>query len=197
MGLEIVQEQQGIARILTLRGRLDTETSADLELGVQDLLGAGERNFLIDLGGVSYVSSAGLRVLLALAKQLDQGRGSLRLCALNPSVTQVFEVAGFSKLFVIFKDQAAALASMSIAPAARGPSLADHVSRLLGARLAPPAVNAKAAELAQATAQLLGVRPGFAQAAAASAIAAGNSPAAVVVPVKKAPGFFAKLFGKS
>src|SRR5450432_1548910 len=109
MAIEIQQEQLGSVRLLTLGGRLDTETAVDVELALQDLLGAGEREFLIDLTGIGYVSSAGLRVLLSLAKQLDGGKGSLRLCGLNAAVNQVFDVAGFSKLFAIFPDRTAAL----------------------------------------------------------------------------------------
>ena len=76
MAFAIEQEQQGAVRILALSGRLDTETSADLELALQDLQAAGANHFLIDMAEIGYVSSAGLRVLLALAKQLDGGRGS-------------------------------------------------------------------------------------------------------------------------
>ena len=110
MAIDIQQEDVDGTRILALGGRLDTETSADVELTLQDLMNAGERNFLIDMSGIGYVSSAGLRVLLATAKQLEGGKGSLRLCSLNASVKQVFDVAGFSKLFSIFANRDAALA---------------------------------------------------------------------------------------
>ena len=112
MAIDIQQEDVDGTRVLALTGRLDTETSADVELTLQDLMNAGERNFLIDMSGVGYVSSAGLRVLLATAKQLEGGKGSLRLCSLNASVKQVFDVAGFSKLFSIFANRDAALAGM-------------------------------------------------------------------------------------
>ncbi len=112
MAIDIQQEDLSGTRLLALTGRLDTETSADVELTLQDLMAAGERNFLVDMSGVGYVSSAGLRVLLATAKQLEGGKGSLRLCSLNSSVKQVFDVAGFSKLFSIFANRDAALAGM-------------------------------------------------------------------------------------
>ena len=64
MSIEIQQEQIGTVRLLALSGRLDTETAVDVELALQDLLAAGEREFLIDRSGIGYVSSAGLRVLL-------------------------------------------------------------------------------------------------------------------------------------
>jgi anti-anti-sigma factor len=158
VAIEIQQEQQGATRILALSGRLDTDTSADVELTLQDLLAAGERNFLIDLTGIGYVSSAGLRVLLATAKQLEGGKGSLRLCGLNPSVKQVFDVAGFSKLFALFPDRAAALGE----PAkAMKPEvvLAQKVATLLGVKSTSEAPHPKAAELAKIATQLLGLKP--------------------------------------
>ena len=79
MALEIGSETHGDFRVLRLNGRLDTGTSADFELAAHDLTQAGERRFVVDLGGISYVSSAGLRVLLALAKQVE-GSGVVRLC---------------------------------------------------------------------------------------------------------------------
>ncbi|MGH8042271.1 MAG: STAS domain-containing protein [Rudaea sp.] len=189
MAIEIVQEQQGAVRILALAGRLDTETAADVELALQDLLTAGERRFLVDLAGIGYVSSAGLRVLLALAKQLDGGKGELKLCGLNASVRQVFDVAGFSKLFAIFPNRDAALGQATkIKPQAE---LAQHAARLLGIALArtPPYPQAEA--LARAAASVLGLR--------SVAIAAASAP---VTPVRAAPspairpsGWMARLRG--
>jgi anti-anti-sigma factor len=109
VALEIREETVDEVRVLGLSGRLDTDTSADLELAVQDLIDAGGNHFVIDLSGVGYVSSAGLRVLLMLGKSVD-GKGSLRLCGLNPTVRQVFDVAGFTQLFAIFANRDAILA---------------------------------------------------------------------------------------
>jgi anti-anti-sigma factor len=116
MALEIREETVDEVRVLGLTGRLDTDTSADLELAVQDLIDAGGRHFVIDLSGVGYVSSAGLRVLLMLGKSVD-GKGSLRLCGLNPTVRQVFDVAGFTQLFAISANRDAILAAVSPKPA--------------------------------------------------------------------------------
>ncbi len=196
MALDIAQEQQGAARVLALRGRLDTDTAADMELALQDLLAAGEHDFLVDLSGVIYVSSAGLRVLLALAKRLDGGKGSLRLCGLNATVTQVFEVAGFSKLFVIFKDRATALAGMAKAAPAAPPSLAQQVARLLHVGDYTSPASPQVLELARAAAQLLGVKPmpmpvpATAPHSALPAFAADIRP-----PRPQAQGLFARLRG--
>jgi anti-anti-sigma factor len=174
MGLEISQEEEGAIRILALKGRLDTETAADLELALQDLLGAGERNFLLDLAGIGYVSSAGLRVLLGLAKKLDGGKGNFRLCGLSAAVRQVFDVAGFSKLFAIFPNREAALGDV---PRMRPEALlAQKAASLLkvGVVASP---NPLALELARTAALLLGAK------AAATAGKSAPSLRAPVVPV--------------
>jgi anti-anti-sigma factor len=157
VAIQIQQEEAGTTRILALSGRLDTETSADVELALQDLLAAGERNFLIDMTDIGYVSSAGLRVLLATAKQLEGGKGSLRLCGLNPSVRQVFDVAGFSKLFALFPDRVAALGEAGkVRPEA---VLANKVAALLGVKSVSDSLHPKAVELARIATQMFGLKP--------------------------------------
>jgi len=213
MAIEIKQEEQGPFKVLALAGRLDTETAVDVELALQDLLGVGERQFIIDLGGIGYVSSAGLRVLLSLAKQLDGGKGTLRLCGLNASVKQVFDVAGFSKLFTIFPDRASATKSLpssatqafKAAQAAQaGPPkpeaiLAQKAAALLGLSNKPVPVYPQAAELARSAALLLGVKP--APVAAKTAAPAKATPAPAPKPPKAAqapaakPGMLDKLRG--
>lgn len=190
MGLEIAQEEQDTLRILILRGRLDADTAADLELAVQDLLTSGARDFLIDLEGVSYVSSAGLRVMLALAKQLEGSKGRLRLCAIGPAVMQVFDVAGFSKLFVIVKDRAAATQGPGKQSALAAPSVAQLAARILRSTLATPPRSAQAEPLARAAAQILGVR----QAGVGSAAKTAAVPVAISVDRPK-PGVLGKLRG--
>ena len=196
MAIEIQQEQQGTTRILALSGRLDTDTSADVELALQDLLGAGERNFLIDLTGIGYVSSAGLRVLLATAKQLEGGKGSLRLCGLNPSVKQVFDVAGFSKLFALFPDRAAALgepANVKIKPEV---VLAQKAAALLQVKATTEPPHPKAVELARIATQLLGLKPMPASAGRASPPAVPARPPAKPAAKPKDDGPQAGVIGK-
>jgi len=220
MAIDIQQEQLGAMRILGLSGRLDTETAVDVELALQDLLGAGERQFLIDLAGIGYVSSAGLRVLLGLAKQLEGGKGTLRLCGLNASVRQVFEVAGFSKLFTILPDRNAALKSLppsmtqamraAQAPAPKAElTLGQRAAMLMNLPSRTPPPHAQAAEIAKAAAELLGVRHTAQQAAIPAAVAAAGAPvkpaAGKAAPAAKAarapaaagdkPGFMSKLKG--
>jgi stage II sporulation protein AA (anti-sigma F factor antagonist) len=76
---------------------------------------SGERRLVIDLGGVAYISSAGLRVLLLVAKRLKPPAGALVLCGLGPSVRTVLELAGFLPLFAVEADRARALARVEAA----------------------------------------------------------------------------------
>jgi anti-anti-sigma factor len=189
MAIEIEQEQVGSVRVLALSGRLDTETAVDVELALQDLFAAGEREYVIDLSDIGYVSSAGLRVLLSLAKQLDGGKGSLRLCGLNAAVNQVFEVAGFSKLFAIFPDRAAALPKV---PQGRADfSLGQKVAKLMGVASGSAPPNPAAAELARSVALLLGIK----QPKSAAKPAPQSRPVTAPNPVVVITGFFAKIRG--
>ena len=72
------------------------------------LIEGGASTVIVDFGAIDFVSSAGLRVLLATAKKLRPD-GTLRLYGLNDSVQEVFDVSGFSTIIPIFGDQAAAL----------------------------------------------------------------------------------------
>jgi stage II sporulation protein AA (anti-sigma F factor antagonist) len=97
--MEIREERRGAVLIVAPTGRVDSNTSAVLEAS---LLGhAQESRLLVDLSSVEYISSAGLRVFLILARKVKEGGGRLALCALGPSVRQVFDLAGFTALFAI------------------------------------------------------------------------------------------------
>lgn len=192
MAIEIHQEKHDDVCILALSGRLDTETAADVELALQDLLAAGEKRFLVDLSGIGYVSSAGLRVLLALAKKLGGAKDSLRLCGLNASVKQVFDVAGFSKLFAILPDRDAALGAQS---AARPETLiAQHAARLLGAVPSQADADPRTEALARAAAAVLGLSASQRPGANAASVSMRGVPA-VNAPARAAEGLLGKLRG--
>jgi|SRR5436309_6436622 anti-anti-sigma factor len=94
-------------------GRIDTTTAPALERRLADLLAEGQRRLIVDLSGVEYISSAGLRVLLALARRMRDVNGGLALCAMGDAVRQVFQLAGFLALFTVCESRDAALAEMS------------------------------------------------------------------------------------
>ena len=99
MSLEIREDRRAAGLLVSPVGRIDSNTSGELE---RILLSKGaEPRLVVDLSGVEYVSSAGLRVFLMLARKVKAGGGRLALCALPPSVKQVFDLAGFTTLFTV------------------------------------------------------------------------------------------------
>jgi anti-anti-sigma factor len=108
--LEIAEEQAGATLVIAPRGRVDSVSSSELERMLVARLDAGARRVVIDLAGVEYISSAGLRVLLLAAKRLKPPQGALVLCGLGPSVRAVLELAGFLSLFAVEPGREQALA---------------------------------------------------------------------------------------
>ena len=97
--------------VVSPHGRIDSTTSAILERHLQGVAAAGQTRVVVDFSGVDYISSAGLRVMLALAKRGREQKGRVALFGMNDSVRQVFELAGFVALFTIAPTRAEALHS--------------------------------------------------------------------------------------
>ena len=90
-------------------GRIDTTTSGSLEEAIRKAVDQGARDLVIDFAGVDYISSAGLRVFLVLAKRMRDLKGRLVLCGMPEPVRQVFHLAGFLPLFTVEPSKETAL----------------------------------------------------------------------------------------
>ncbi len=99
-------------------GRLDAATVPVLEQALQRLLSDGQSRFVVDMSGVNYISSSGLRALLTARRQARSRGGDVVLCQLHPRVREIFEMVGFLAVFSIFGtcDEAAS----SLAPPVPG-----------------------------------------------------------------------------
>ena len=84
---------------LKLEGRLDTTTAPQLESELSENLN-GVTELTIDFAELSYISSAGLRVLLATQKRMNK-QGSMKLINVNEIVMEVFEITGFVDILTI------------------------------------------------------------------------------------------------
>ena len=107
--MEIAEIRESGVAVVAPAGRIDSTTSPQLEQRLAAMMAGGERKVVVDFARVEYISSAGLRVMLALAKRLKDSRGSLALCALGDPVRQVFDLAGFMPLFAIEGSRDAAI----------------------------------------------------------------------------------------
>ena len=96
--------------VLSINGRIDTSTATDLEQVINKEIGLGKRQILLDFSRVSYISSSGLRVLLATAKKLKNPGDKFAICSLSPEVLKVLRLAGFTSIFSIYSSEGEALA---------------------------------------------------------------------------------------
>lgn len=109
--VKMKQEQNGNVLILRLAGRLDAVTSPPIELQVGDLI--SEKNIyylLMDFSGISYLSSAGMRMLLATTKKIKTLGGKFVLCNVTDNVLDVLKMSGFDTVIELASDEAQALA---------------------------------------------------------------------------------------
>lgn len=107
--MEITTRDEGDIKVVMLNGKLDTNTTPAAESEINTLLDAGASKLLINFEQISYISSSGLRLLLATAKRLKGSGGDLKVCALNEMATEVFEVSGFSSILNVFTTEQDAL----------------------------------------------------------------------------------------
>jgi len=107
--LDINNQDAGDVKVVGLDGNLDTNTSPAAQTHLDELINNGGSKVLIDLEKLNYISSAGLRVMLATAKKLRAAGGDLRLCNLNQNVQDVFEISGFSSILSVHGSQEEAL----------------------------------------------------------------------------------------
>lgn len=110
--MEFAQEQSGDVTIAKLAGRLDSGSAQPAEESFARLLGSGAAHLAIDLSKLEYISSAGLRVLLVVAKKMQQANRKVVLFGLGPNVREVFSISGFDTIFAIEDDLAAAVAAV-------------------------------------------------------------------------------------
>ena len=102
--MKINQEKKGDVLILGLKGRLDSNTTGELEKTVIPLIDGGDHKIIIDFCELDYISSAGLRTLLLAAKKLKSVGGKIILCSMKEFNKEIFEMAGFTSIFKIVAD---------------------------------------------------------------------------------------------
>jgi anti-sigma B factor antagonist len=109
--MQIAIDERGQVTILTVDGSLDSLTAQELEVQVKKMIEEGRVSLVMDLSGVDYSSSAGLKVLLAARKLSRQMNGDLRLANVQDSVEKIFRMAGLFGVIPQYPDLEAAVES--------------------------------------------------------------------------------------
>ena len=99
--MEIMLRREPDAVVGSLKGRLDAVTAPEFDSWFAGRLQAGEHRLVLDMAGLEYISSAGLRSLLAAAKQIKAAQGAVALCGLSGTVAEVFRMSGFLTIFKV------------------------------------------------------------------------------------------------
>jgi anti-anti-sigma factor len=110
--MEIITEKGKECAVVSVKGKIDAVTSPDFEKALADQIEKGETSLLLDFASVDYISSAGLRSILAIAKALKAKNGKMVFAGLRGPVKEVFKISGFESLFKIFETTEEALKSL-------------------------------------------------------------------------------------
>ena len=107
--MECRSYKQAAATVIEVTGRMDAVTAQDFEKECGAWTGQGEKHLVVDLSGLEYISSAGLRSFLIIGKQAKAAGGTLVLAGMQGMVQEVFDISGFATLFPAYPSLEAAL----------------------------------------------------------------------------------------
>lgn len=100
--MEILEKKLGQVNVLYPCGRLDAYAASEFGKKLDSFIDAAQVCVVVNLEKLEYISSAGLRVLIAALKKARGQQGDMRLACLQPYVKEVFDMTGFTQLFKVF-----------------------------------------------------------------------------------------------
>ena len=108
--MTITTETTASATIVSIEGQINSANATAMEAQVQAIIDGGARGLVFDFSALDYISSAGLRMVLVVAKRLKQEGGLLVLCGMQPHVREVFDISGFLAILNVEPTRVEALA---------------------------------------------------------------------------------------
>ena len=105
-----VKHEENITTV-AVSGSVDALTAPDLARAIVDQIAEGHVYLVVDLTGVEFMSSAGLRTLLGAVKESRSQGGDLRIASTNPGIDKVLKMSGFNNIAKVFTSNADAVAS--------------------------------------------------------------------------------------
>jgi anti-sigma B factor antagonist len=98
--------------VVNVSGRLDATTAGEFDGQAESWPSRDEKSIVVDFSGLEYISSAGLRSLLAAGKKVRARGGDILFCGLRGMVADVFDMSGFTSIFKTFENREQALAGL-------------------------------------------------------------------------------------
>ena len=99
--MQLKFDKRGNALVVSAKGKLDAITAPDFEAACSERIQQGELFLVADFSQLEYISSAGLRSILQIAKKLRHSKGNITFCCLSSMVQNVFSISGFTSMFSI------------------------------------------------------------------------------------------------
>ena len=96
--MDIAKKTEGGRTVISVTGRVDTTTAPELDAGLKL---EGTETLTLDLSGVPYMSSAGLRCLLTAQQTMIAGGGAMSIVGVQPAVREVLDITGFSGILTL------------------------------------------------------------------------------------------------
>ena len=109
--METEVQHETNSTIIKVTGSIDALTAAELSKVLTKQIMDGHTNLIVDLIGVEFMSSAGLRTLLGAVKEARSNGGDLRITSTNPGIDKVLKMSGFHNIAKVFPSQAEAVSS--------------------------------------------------------------------------------------
>jgi anti-anti-sigma factor len=111
----VIEDLAGGITKVVLSGRIDIAGSAEIDMPMS-VVGGSSRAVVVDLSGVNFISSLGLRSIVLAGKTVMRRGGTMALLAPQPAVEEVITTSGIDELFLIFRDEPAAIAAVTPSP---------------------------------------------------------------------------------
>ena len=107
--MDIESRKENNITVVTVTGRMDAVTAPVFEKSISEMISQGAQSFIVNFSALEYISSAGLRCILATAKQLKNINGKIVFVGLRGAVDEVFKISGFHSIFKVFETEEKAL----------------------------------------------------------------------------------------
>ncbi len=110
--MPISTERENSALVVKAEGRIDGSNAAQFLESVQGVIGSDDSAVILDFKDLNYISSAGLRIILLIAKDLRQKSTQFAVCSLSSSVREIFTISGFDQIISLYDDSASAVSAL-------------------------------------------------------------------------------------
>ena len=112
--------------VLTLKGTIETTNASGLEETLARIMDERCYRIVVDLGGVTYISSAGWGIFISEIKRIRRNGGDIKLAAMSPEVREVFDLLEFGNILKPFEHTADALRDFATANSSTAPGGTPH-----------------------------------------------------------------------